>query len=522
MTRAAIYCRISRDPEDRHEGVDRQREDCLAIAKRRGWTVTPERQYIDNDLSAAKGARKARRRYLDLLADIEAGKVDAVVIWAEDRLQRQLVELLEFLRVCEQAGVTKLASAGGEFDMSNPDQRMSLKLKALIAEAEIEKMRARMRRQRLGAAAKGESHSGGTREFGTVGRRQLRDPKTGSMVTVRIVSEAQAARERELIWEAGQRVLAGDSLRGIRLDWTRRGIRTATGKVFTNQSLRKLLLSPRLAGYRAHHGQIVRDTDGQRVRLIGEGGQPVEPILELAAWAAICGVLRDPARITNHRGGLPRHELSGLLFCGICGHRMYPRSRGEGFIYRCVPSRSAEWDEQAGERPTSCGKVSRDAARLEDLIHEALFRGVEEPKLAQLRKPAAEDADPTRPHVEAAAEITRDLDVLDGMLAEAELAERQGRKPQPSTATLRRKMTEREAERDRHQAAVSRLQGRRVAAAVPRNLRKLWPDLSLDRRRAILAAVIERIDVHPQAPLGPGGFDPAAVKVTWRDQGEAR
>jgi site-specific DNA recombinase len=77
--RAAIYCRISDDREGTALGVERQREDCLAIARAKGWTVVDE--YIDNDVSASRYSRKARRRYLDLLDDIEAGKLDAVVIW---------------------------------------------------------------------------------------------------------------------------------------------------------------------------------------------------------------------------------------------------------------------------------------------------------------------------------------------------------------------------------------------------------------------------------------------------------
>jgi site-specific DNA recombinase len=46
--RAGIYCRISRDWEGKQLGVERQREDCLAIAKKRGWTVVE--QYIDKDV----------------------------------------------------------------------------------------------------------------------------------------------------------------------------------------------------------------------------------------------------------------------------------------------------------------------------------------------------------------------------------------------------------------------------------------------------------------------------------------
>ena len=47
-------------------------------------------------------------------------------------------------------------------------------------------------------------------------------------------------------------------------------------------------------------------------------------------------------------------------------------------------------------------------------------------------------------------------------------------------------------------------------------LRDVWPSLSLDRRRSILAVVIEQITVHPQKPLGPGGFDPDSIEVTWK------
>jgi site-specific DNA recombinase len=484
MTRAAIYCRISSDPEDRQAGVERQRQDCLEIAARRGWMVTPEREYIDNNVSAAKGAKKARRRYLDLLADIEAGEIDAVVMWAEDRLQRQLVELLEFLEVCEQAGVTKLASAGGEFDMSNPDQRMSLKLKALIAEAEIDKMRARMRRQRLGAAANGEPHGGGSREFGTVGKRQVRDPETGALTTVSIVSEAQAAREVELIHEAAARILAGDSLRAIRLDWTRQGVKTASTEArarkgqppaaFSNQALRRLMLSPRLVGYRIHQGRLY------------PGTWPA--ILDYPTWEAVGAVLRDPARIT-HRGGLPRHLLSGLLFCGACGHKLTSQPRAGKLLYRCTTP--------------GCGKVSRLAAPIEALICEALFVAVESPQWDELADQPADD--PTRELHEQLARDQGLLDRLEDKVAQELIRPEAARR---NRAEIERRM---DVARDR----LGRLGDARIAARVPRNLRDVWPNLSLDRRRSILAAVLNRVTVHPQG-AGTRTLDPATVDPAWR------
>jgi site-specific DNA recombinase len=268
--------------------------------------------------------------------------------------------------------------------------------------------------------------------------------------------------------------------------------------VYPNQTLRKLLLSPRLAGYRTHLGTLYPSDD-------------YPAILEPATWEAVCAVLRDPARTTNHRGGLPRHLLSGLLFCGICKHRMYPRPRGEGFIYRCPPP----------DGSGNCGKVSRDAAKVEELVTGALFDACTSPAWDEQAAELPTD-DPARPHHEALARLTAELDTLDGMLAEAELAERQGHKASPSSAVLRRKLADRDAEHQQHQQAIVRLQRGRTVAAVPRNLPDVWDGLSLDRRRSILRAVLKLppegkgIVVRPQPPLGPGGFDPATIVPDWR------
>jgi len=120
--------------------------------------------YVDNDVGASRHSKKSSRQECRrLLGDIQAGNIDAVVIWMEDRLQRQVIELAEFLKVCDTAGVTRIASAGGEFDLSDADQRTTLYIKAAIAEAEIEKMSKRMRRRNKEAAEHGECAPGGKR-----------------------------------------------------------------------------------------------------------------------------------------------------------------------------------------------------------------------------------------------------------------------------------------------------------------------------------------------------------------------
>jgi DNA invertase Pin-like site-specific DNA recombinase len=56
--RAGIYARISSDKDGEALGVERQLQDCRALCAKRGWTVAPDAEYVDNDISAAKPGKK--------------------------------------------------------------------------------------------------------------------------------------------------------------------------------------------------------------------------------------------------------------------------------------------------------------------------------------------------------------------------------------------------------------------------------------------------------------------------------
>jgi predicted Fe-S protein YdhL (DUF1289 family) len=73
------------------------------------------------------------------------------------------------------------------------------------------------------------------------------------------------------------------------------------------------------------------------------------------------------------------------------------------------------------------------------------------------------------------------------------------------------------------QADVRRRLGRLTALATmepylgrPGQLRTSWPQLTLDQRWAVLAAVLERVVVHPALQPGRPTFDPRRVEVCWR------
>jgi site-specific DNA recombinase len=481
--RAAIYCRRSRRGG---RSVERQEEDGRRIAADKGWEVVAVfREWA----SASSYANKGREQWDALLEAVEAGQLDAVIVWMEDRTARDVVQAGAFVQACRKVGLKRLVLPSFDYDLTDDEAVIRFYGEVLGGQREAALISKRSKRAHLEEAQNGKRHSGGKRAFGERGRTRVEDTD-GTWRTVPAISEAQAEAERALIGEAARRLLSGDSLRGICLDWNMAGHQAPRGGRWTTQTLRRMLLSPRLAGLREHHGQLY------------EGS--FSAILERETWQAVRAILTDPARMTTAVGGTARHLLTGISFCGVCGAKLRTTRYGPQRVlyYRC-PSRS--------DGGRNC--VARKVEDVDRLILRAIIRAVEQGDAWNQAAAERPTEDPTRPHYEALARLTAELDTLDAMVAEAELAERLGGKPSPSAATLRRKVTKREAERDRHQDTVNRLTAGRVTASIPRNLRSIWPGLSLDRQRAIVAALIERIEVHPQ---GQGPFDPEAIKVKRR------
>ena len=88
-------------------------------------------------------------------------------------------------------------------------------------------------------------------------------------------------------------------------------------KEWKPQRLRVTISSPTYAGLRSHQGQIARDEHSQPV------GGDWAAMISIADHERLLAILRDPARrTTTHRGREPRHLLSGIAVCGVCGKVM--------------------------------------------------------------------------------------------------------------------------------------------------------------------------------------------------------
>ena len=158
---AAIYTRISQDATGQKAGVTRQLKDSRALAKRLKWKVVDT--YDDNDTSAYDGS--VRKGFERLLADINSGRIDAIVCWHPDRLYRRIKDLQRLVDLADR-GVTIASVNGGELDLSNATGKMLARILGSVAEQESEHKGERRVAANKDRATNGAWRADGPRVFG--------------------------------------------------------------------------------------------------------------------------------------------------------------------------------------------------------------------------------------------------------------------------------------------------------------------------------------------------------------------
>src|SRR5215213_3796609 len=107
--RAAIYARISREDEGNVDNTDIQVDEGQDFIDQNGWECVGV--YVDDNLSAYSGKR--RPRYENLLADIQAGKIDVIVCTELSRLNRRLWLSIDLFRMAETTSLSQIATTDG-------------------------------------------------------------------------------------------------------------------------------------------------------------------------------------------------------------------------------------------------------------------------------------------------------------------------------------------------------------------------------------------------------------------------
>jgi site-specific DNA recombinase len=153
--RCAIYTRKSSEEglEQEFNSLDAQREACeayIASQKPEGWVLVPN-HYDDGGISGATLDRPALQR---LLADIEAHRVDVVVVYKIDRLSRALMDFAKLVEVFDRNNVT-FVSVTQSFNTTTSMGRLTLNILLSFAQFEREVIGERIRDKFAASRKKG-------------------------------------------------------------------------------------------------------------------------------------------------------------------------------------------------------------------------------------------------------------------------------------------------------------------------------------------------------------------------------
>jgi DNA invertase Pin-like site-specific DNA recombinase len=145
--RAALYVRVSTD----RQTADNQLEDVRRMAAARGYEPV-----VYEEIESAVKARPVLER---MLADVRAGRVQAVAVWALDRLHRSMTGAINTVLELDRLGVQVLSVREGWLDTSGPVRPLLVAIFGWVAEQErtrlIERTKAGLERARREGKALG-------------------------------------------------------------------------------------------------------------------------------------------------------------------------------------------------------------------------------------------------------------------------------------------------------------------------------------------------------------------------------
>ncbi len=462
--RCAIYCRKSSDEglEQRYNSLDAQRETCelyIASMKHEGWVALPDR-YDDGGFSGGSTDRPALKR---LLADIESGRIDRVLVYKIDRLSRSIRDFALLMERFEGRSVGLISVTQA---LNTRDSMGRLVLHVLLSFAQFEREMASERtRDKIAASRRKGIWTGGRPILGY----DIIDSRL-------VVNESEAGTVRAIFAQylsagALQPLLdALDAAGVVNKAWTTRsGIRRG-GEKFHKSSLARLLSSPLYAGLVPHKKDLY---PGQHDRIVDED-----------TFRAVQRQLADnrclPGGVVRGRFG---GALKGILVCRECGALMSSTTtkRG-GVVYRYY-----QCPRRRGALRRRCRGGLIPAEQLERIVADRLpdvfpLREFEGPVFDALREQAERDLRVLR--LQKAAVGTESATV--------------GGMPGGSDAELDRRLKEAEAALPTRASVAARMQ----------DLNAIWSGLAASDRAALLRAVLDKVEydstrgeltLHPKA-----------------------
>lgn len=500
--RAAVYCRLSYAPDGSVEKVERQEADCRELAARLGWAVSERHVFVDNSRSAWQRNRK-RPAWDRLLAAVEAGEIDGIVVYHGDRMIRQPFDLEKLISLAESRGL-RISSPSGTRDLDSPDDRFILRIEAAQACRESDNTSRRVTRGVKARVAKGlPGTAGGKRPYGwgvQTGTRSRIDRQTGEEKRVPVIDTTlPVAEEIRFIQQAIERQLAGMG-QGAVVRWLNEsGARTSEGNLWTARSWRHVVLRPRVAG--------LIEYDGTLRKAAWDGAVSVE------VWEAVKALYVASAAESPYSGRERTRLLTGVAECFQChtgpegGRCADARCRGPHQTVRSKPTGGRNRKTSRIYYCPSCRGVGRNMALLDAYVEGRVLKLLSSEPFAEELDKVMEDANGPEVLTQITALEARRRKVQADLEALADHPDVDVSLALLSVASFDRKIAELQA----RLAVPAKVQRLGTARGISR---EEWEGRPVDVRATIVKDLF-RVVVLPTTWRGPG-FDTSSVRLERR------
>lgn len=312
ILRCAIYTRKSTEEglDMDYNTLDAQREageKYVEAMRGEGWRVIPD-LYDDGGFSGGNMDRPALKR---LIGDIEAGRIDIVVVYKVDRLSRSLMDFAKLVEILDKHG-TSFVSVTQHFNTKDSMGRLTLNILLSFAQFEREVTGERIRDKFAASKMKG-MWMGGPPPLGydVADRKLVTNPEEAALVNHifdRFVALGSLSLLVKELNEAGYRTK----------HYTSRTGKSVGGKLFTENPLRTFLKNRILLGEIHHKGKYFPGLH--------------QPIITQAQFDAAQAVFAENSKGKRKRTFQAKSKalLKGILFCGRCGGAMSPTHTNKG------------------------------------------------------------------------------------------------------------------------------------------------------------------------------------------------
>jgi site-specific DNA recombinase len=325
--KVAIYIRWSTDDQGQGTTLQTQLERCRHYLASQGWQFRDDLVYIDDGFSGGTLHRPALTR---LRADVDAGRVECVVVYKIDRLSRSVVDIVDLV-LREWEGRCFVKSTTEDVNTVTPAGKMFFYM--LISFAEYE--RSLIRERTLGGKRK-RAEQGLNPGF----RPPFGYTRGAGPGTLRVVPD-EAAGVRQVF----ARYLQGEGAAQIAARLGAAGA-LRRGRAWTTLAVRRTLANPLYAGI-LRYGTL-------------ETPNAVPPLVEPSVWAEVQALLGARGRKTGgRRPTYSSYLLSGLARCQ-CGAPVQGKRAGRHAYYVCTARKR--------EGRTACAAPHLPVARVEAVV----------------------------------------------------------------------------------------------------------------------------------------------------------